>query len=120
MEYEVYRHNDATNEEFEYIDAWFKRVLSEDKYLCDNVQKNLNAGVFVNGELHPELESAPLYFQKTVRQLLMDHRRAEKEAGRELWPSSRSLRRSGHTKELDEFCSGLACTMSQDRDVVEW
>ncbi|KAJ5682107.1 uncharacterized protein N7477_002047 [Penicillium maclennaniae] len=61
MEYEVYRHNEASDYDFEYIDSFFKRVLDEDKYLCNAAQKNLNAGVFVNGQLHPRLESAPLF-----------------------------------------------------------
>lgn len=53
MEYEVYRHKNATDEEFHKIDSLFKQVLKEDKDLCNAVQKNLNAGVFVNGKLHP-------------------------------------------------------------------
>lgn len=56
MEYDVYRHNDASNEDFTYINEFFKQVLREDKDLCNAAQKNLNAGVFVNGELHPRAE----------------------------------------------------------------
>ena len=84
MEYEVYRHKEASDEDFDYIDSSFKRVLNEDKYLCDEVQKNLNAGVFVNGQLHPGLESAPLFFQNTVRSLLRKHREEEKREKKEL------------------------------------
>lgn len=53
MEYEVYRHKNATDEEFHKIDSFFKQVLKEDKDLCNAVQKNFSAGVFVNGKLHP-------------------------------------------------------------------
>jgi hypothetical protein len=56
MEYEVYRHNDATDEEFNKISEMFKQVLREDKDLCNGAQRNLNAGIFVNGELHPRTE----------------------------------------------------------------
>ena len=47
---EVYRNNDATDEDFNIISDMYKRIMSEDKYLCINSQKNLTAGVFVNGE----------------------------------------------------------------------
>jgi hypothetical protein len=56
MEYEVYRNNDATEEAFTYISDFFKVVLKEDKDLCNGAQKNLQAGVFLNGELHPHAE----------------------------------------------------------------
>lgn len=60
MEYEVYRHKDATDEEFTYISDTFKRILQEDKDLCNAAQKNLNGSIFVNGELHPTAEKASL------------------------------------------------------------
>ena len=56
MEYEVYRQNEASDKDFNYIDGFFKQVLYEDKDLCEGAQKNLNAGIFTNGELHPERE----------------------------------------------------------------
>jgi hypothetical protein len=109
MEYEVYRHVDASDEDFEYIDSFFKRVLDEDKHLCNNAQKNLNAGVFINGELHPQLESAPLYFQNVVRRLVTEHRKTEEAKGEEIWPTRRSIPPSQGTEEDEAFCSGLAC-----------
>lgn len=56
MEYEVYRSIEASDEAFETIDSLFKQVLKEDKELCNNAQRNLNAGVFTNGQLHPSKE----------------------------------------------------------------
>lgn len=56
MEYEVYRHNDATDAEFTEISDFFKNIMREDKDLCNGAQKNLNAGIFLNGELHPRAE----------------------------------------------------------------
>lgn len=108
MEYEVYRHKQATDEEFEHIDSFFKRVLAEDKDLCNATQENLNAGYLVNGQLHPDLESAPLYFQSLVRGLLKQHRAKEQEVGREVWPA-RQETVGAITKEDMEFCSGLGC-----------
>lgn len=56
VENEVYRHKNATDEEFDKINAFYHQVLAEDKDLCDGSQKNVNAGVYVNGEFHPEKE----------------------------------------------------------------
>lgn len=56
IENEVYRHKDATDENFDDIMRFYKQVLTEDKMLCDRAQRNLDAGVCVNGELHPEKE----------------------------------------------------------------
>ncbi|ENH68093.1 Putative dioxygenase subunit alpha yeaW [Fusarium oxysporum f. sp. cubense race 1] len=118
MEYEVYRHKDATDEEFERTNSFFKRVLGEDKYLCDAVQKNLEAGVFTNGELHPDLESAPIFFQNTVRQIVTEHRRKEQDSKAEIWPARRHVANSEVTKGDDEFCDGLAC--KADNADMEW
>ncbi|KAJ5610170.1 Rieske domain protein [Penicillium lagena] len=109
MEYEVYRHVNATDDEFEYVDSFFKRVLKEDKDLCEGAQRNLNAGVFVNGQLHPELESGPLYIQKLVRDLLTSHQAREKQEKKEIWPASPDVTGFGATEEDVAFCSGLAC-----------
>lgn len=108
MEYEVYRHKEASDEDFEYIDSFFKRVLDEDKHLCNAAQKNLNSGVFVNGQLHPDLESAPLFFQNTVRRLITTHREEEKREKGEIWPARQSSAGSATAEDI-EFCSGLSC-----------
>lgn len=56
MEYEVYKQKDATDEEFAEISDFFKNVMREDKELCNEAQKNLSSGIFLNGELHPRVE----------------------------------------------------------------
>lgn len=61
IENEVYRHHSANDEEFASIMAFYKQVLTEDKDLCNGTQRNLNAGVFLNGELHPEKEKVCIY-----------------------------------------------------------
>lgn len=62
VENEVYRHKNATDEEFEKINAFYHQVLAEDKDICDGSQKNINEGVYVNGEFHPEKEKVSKYF----------------------------------------------------------
>ncbi|KAL1964458.1 hypothetical protein VTN77DRAFT_6884 [Rasamsonia byssochlamydoides] len=113
MEYEVYRHRDASDADFQHIDSFFKRVLDEDKHLCNAAQRNLNAGVFVNGPLHPELEKGPLYFQRLVRRMVMEHHARERSEKREIWPARQRLMTgstgSTTTEEDIAFCSGMAC-----------
>ena len=56
MEYDVFRHNNTDDENFKRINEFFKQVLQEDKDLCNGTQKNLEGGIFINGQLHPEKE----------------------------------------------------------------
>ncbi|KAF4472234.1 cytochrome P450 oxidoreductase [Fusarium albosuccineum] len=119
MEYEVYRHKNASDEDFNRIDQMFKRILGEDKWLCNNAQKNPNAGVFVNGEMHPRMEQGPLYFQNRVRQLLKSHHKLEEAAKKEIWPAQQALPRDASGTEQDMgFCSGLAC--GKDEGALAW
>ncbi|KAJ5651851.1 hypothetical protein N7507_009277 [Penicillium longicatenatum] len=107
MRYEVYRHKDATDEAFSLISDMYKRIMSEDKYLCILSQKNLNAGVFVNGELHPEMEAGPLHFQKTVREVVTEHHKKEREAGHEIWPAAERSRKSVSSQDDTPVQSAL-------------
>ena len=56
IEYEVFRHKNATDESFAEINAFYVQVLEEDKQLVNAAQENLSAGVYTSGELHPERE----------------------------------------------------------------
>ncbi|QKX64599.1 uncharacterized protein TRUGW13939_11774 [Talaromyces rugulosus] len=115
MRYEVYRNKNATDEDFDYVNSMYKRIMSEDKYLCDLTQKNLNRGVFVNGLLHPEKEKGPLYFQKMVRDVVTEHYNREQKAKREIWPARQTLPELSIASEKDiEFCSGLSCNTGND------
>ena len=67
MEYDVFRQKHASEENFLKIDGFFKQVLKEDKDLCNGAQGNLNGGVFTNGQLHPDKEMGPLFFQEPRR-----------------------------------------------------
>jgi hypothetical protein len=72
VENEVYRHKDSTDKEFDDINAFYRQVLNEDKELCEGAQRNLGAGVFVNGELHPNKENVRIRFLQAVKVALTD------------------------------------------------
>lgn len=122
MKYEVYRNKSSSTEDFDLINQMYKRIMSEDKDLCINTQKNLNNGVSVNGELHPKMEKGPLYFQTTVREIVTEHRENEEKEGKEIWPARQRLPETtaaGVSKEDDEFCRELDMTGKKgQRDVV--
>lgn len=88
MYYEVWRNKHATDDEFDTISSLFKKVMSEDKLLCERAQANINSGVFVNGEMHPIKESGPLYFQNRCRETVREHFEREKAAGFQIWPAT--------------------------------
>ncbi|PYI23959.1 ISP domain-containing protein [Aspergillus violaceofuscus CBS 115571] len=111
IENEVYRHRDATDEEFDNINAFYRQVLEEDKELCVGVQTNLSTGVFINGELHPSKEKGPIHFQQSLREMVMEHRQKEEaQGGREIWPALPAVTGDMKTDRLAEeerFCSQL-------------
>jgi hypothetical protein len=131
MEYEVYRHKDTPEAEFTEISDFFKQVLREDKDLCNAAQKNLNAGIFTNGQLHPNAEKVsyegnsnsenlelkykkgPLYFQKLVRDLVFKHRQEEEEADQDIWPATPQHVQSAKVDEELQFCQGLDCALEK-------
>ena len=114
MMYEVYRHKDAKDADFELIDAMYKRIMSEDKFLCMNAQKNLNTGVFVNGEMHPTMEKGPLFFQKKVREAVQEHYQKESDIGEQIYPARQILPRNAVASSKDiSFCKGM-CPRAQE------
>lgn len=114
MQYEVYRHNDASDEEFQDIDKFFKQVESEDKDLCTAAQKNLNSGTYIAGDLHSFNEKGVLFFQNHVKELVMAHRESERESGGEIWPTRQVPLRNGLQEEI-QFCESL-CTKDAKMD----
>ena len=115
MRYEVYRNKNSSEEEFQMVNAIYKRIMSEDKDLCNQAQRNINAGVFINGEMHPRLEKGPLYFQKVVRDTVTAHYKREQTAKQEIWPARQQLPSTATVSKQDiEFCSGLACQVNQE------
>lgn len=109
MQYEVYRHKDATDEEFKEMDDFFKQVESEDKALCTAAQKNLNSGTYVSGELHPFNEKGVLHFQELVKQTVMEHRSMEEKAGKDIWPARKSTLLPESLSEELQFFQALSC-----------
>lgn len=123
MQYQVFRSKHASDEAFDTVNQIYKRVMSEDKYLCDRAQRNINAGIFVNGELHPRLEKGPLYFQKMVRDTVTEHWRREQVAKQEIWPARQTLPMSGNgaaSLEDMKFCSGLAPCATTAPEGLAW
>jgi hypothetical protein len=88
MRYEVYRNKNAPDDAFQKISQMYRRVMSEDKVLCEGSQKNLNSGVFVNGEMHPRMEKGPIFFQRCVRDAVTEHHQREQTVGTQISPAS--------------------------------
>ena len=110
MHYEIYRNKNSAEEDFKAIADMYARVMAEDKVLCDRAQQNLNTGVFINGQLHSKFEKAPIFFQNTVREIITEHFKREKEAGAEVWPARQKLPDNAQVSQEDmEICNGLAC-----------
>lgn len=107
MEYEVYRKIDGNSEEFDRVNQLFKRVLAEDKWLCNETQKNLEAGIYVNGPMHPDYEAGPLYFQSLVKTAIFAHRKEEEKQKSLIWPAVPDV--ESRVDEEEAFCTGLSC-----------
>lgn len=108
-------------EEFKAVDEIYKRVMSEDKALCNAAQQNLQAGVFVNGALHPRLEQGPLHFQSQVRDTVTEHYKKEQAAAKEIHPARQEMPNSKPgevSKEDIAFCSGLSCSTTSS--ILAW
>lgn len=140
VHYEVYRHKGSTEEEFRTIADTYARVMKEDKALCNRAQANLNAGVFINGELHPRWEKGssiiltttarstttnkipppgPLHFQSQVREVITEHFQREKAEGREIWPARQQLPKDATSESDMEICNGLSCG-TQAPSILSW
>ncbi|KAF1355897.1 ISP domain-containing protein [Lizonia empirigonia] len=123
MYYEVWKNRNSSREEFDRLNIVYKRVMAEDKVLCERAQENINAGVFTNGELHPHLEKGPLFFQKRCREIVMEHAKREKAAGKQIWPAKQALEKGGNSaisNEDVEFCEGLACGNDDEKSELAW
>ncbi|KAJ4290898.1 hypothetical protein N0V90_010094 [Kalmusia sp. IMI 367209] len=121
IENEVYRNKKATDKQFDDLCEFYKQVLDEDKQLCDGAQENLSAGVYVNGEFHPDKERGPLHFQAEVRKELMEHRqKEERQGGIEIWPALPKRTQSGRSAEEERFCEKLEAESCSARAELAW
>lgn len=121
MSYQIFRNKNSTEEQFQSIHQLYAKVVSEDKILCELSQRNLEAGVFVNGQMHPRLEKGPLYFQKVVRETVREQVEKEKKLGREIWPARQRLQEGEDEVSLEDvqLCEGLACD-SGKKSTLAW
>ncbi|KAJ5692549.1 hypothetical protein N7462_001972 [Penicillium macrosclerotiorum] len=119
MNYEIYRNRNSSDADFKLISEMYARVMSEDKVLCINAQKNLDRGVFISGQLHPKYEKAPLFFQSTVRDVITEHFNREKSEGHQIWPARQKLPENSQVGDADEaICTGLSC--GAQKEVLAW
>ncbi|KAH7185031.1 Rieske [2Fe-2S] iron-sulfur domain-containing protein [Fusarium flagelliforme] len=121
MSYQIFRNTKSSDADFRAAAELYARVVSEDKDLCIGAQKNLEAGVFISGELHPRLEHGPLSFQDGHRDAIHEHVKLEKAAGRQIWPARQRLPEGEAAKknqEDEELCSSLSCGGLQE--VLAW
>ncbi|RMY19439.1 hypothetical protein D0867_04684 [Hortaea werneckii] len=115
MHYEVYKNKHSSDEDFRFIADMYRKVMGEDKVLCEGQMGNLKTGVFTSGELHPQWERGPLFFQHTIRKIVTEHFRREKELGREIFPAKRGLPKNEKVDEEDlEMCGGGSCPAEQE------
>lgn len=102
LQYEVYRHKNASESDFKKVEEILQQTASEQEAPAE---KNLRAGVLV--------DQTPLQFQNQVYQLVEHHRKLEGVAGREIRPAQQILDKSATKTEQDESlyssCSGLSC-----------
>lgn len=113
--YEVFRNQHSSEEDFQQTNSMLKRITKEGQGPCDQAQKDLNAGVLANGELHPHPEKGPLYFQKMCREEVVDWHKREQAADQEIWPARQKLPTSaGEASEDVDFCNGLSCSTSKE------
>lgn len=120
MSYEIYRNKTSSQEDFKLISESYARVMSEDKVLIAGQQKNLNAGVFEAGEMHPRWEKGPLYFQTQVRAAVLEHAELEKREGEEIWPARHRMEGGDEVSVGDiELCKALDAECGKGK-ALEW
>lgn len=79
----------------------------------------MDRGLFVNGEMHPRVESAALHHQAKGREAVKRHLEREKVAGREIWPARQEGNEDEVSRDDEEICRGLACG-SEKKEVLAW
>ncbi|BGP17508.1 hypothetical protein JCM10213_008242 [Rhodosporidiobolus nylandii] len=105
IHFDVFRHEDCTDEQFKEAFDFFQQVETEDKDLCAGTQKGLEMGTYTSGTLHPERESGVIYWQKRHIELLQQHFKEEQVAGHEINLAARPYK--GSSTDADQFLSEL-------------
>lgn len=114
--YEVYRNKSSSDEDFDAVDGMYHRVMTEDKGLCAAAQRNIETGVFINGDMHPFKEKGSLFCQTLTRAAVMGHRGQEVAVNAEIWPAQQAAPPETSSTQGDiDFCSALGnCAVSKD------
>lgn len=122
MHYQMFRNQKSPQENFDKINHLYKQVMAEDKELCVGAQSNLRRGVFINGAMHPRLESASLHVQAKIRDVISEHLEKEKEAGNQIWPALQRWSAEDTATEEDEaLCAGLSTGCSSlAQETLAW
>jgi hypothetical protein len=119
LEYEVYRHKDCSQEDFDTMNPFFKQVELEDRDLCNAVQRSLETNTYVNGPLHPHNEKGVIYFKQLVKNVLCQHIEAERKLGTKIFPARRGTDDKSVAAE-ETFCR-LACDGSFGKtSIPQW
>ena len=121
MQYQVFRNKNSSEESFQLLNQIYKRIMSEDKELCKQAQKNLDRGIFINGEMHPRMEKGPLYFQNECRETVTEHFKREQAARKEIWPARQQLPETANVSQKDvDFCANLPCRQDSVQEGLVW
>jgi Ring hydroxylating alpha subunit (catalytic domain) len=140
LEYDIYNRKGAHPSEIKNFIEFLKEVEQEDFDLCEATQKNLNSGVYMSGPLHPVKENGVLcesiiidnlclytdlgtVYQVKTKEMIMEHLKLEKEAGKEIHPAFAGLKYAGEKgKEADALCKSLDCLAGEgiNADQFEW
>lgn len=115
VEYEVYRHKNASDTEFKKTDDVFKRIFAENESIFSNAEKSITAAT--NASTRSRIEPVPLYFQSQVYESLEHHKDLEEAAGKPIRPAQQVVTNSV-TDQDSELCAGLTC--GDDAKKLEW
>ena len=108
VRYEIYRHKDTSDEDFEHTHEAYKLMVSEDETVYSETQQGISARISADGELQPRNANSPLYFQTIVRDLVEQHQEMEEQAQGEVWPARQRLPQEAAVSKDDmDFCSKL-------------
>lgn len=119
MHYQIFRNKNAKQELFDLINVLYKQVMDEDKGLACGVQKNMERGLFINGQMHPRVESSALHLQAKTREAVKEHAAKEKVVGRQIWPAAQTPSSDLASREDEDFCASLSC-VSTDQNGLLW
>lgn len=118
MHYQIFRNRNAKQEHFDKINTLYKQVMLEDKGLASGVQKNMERGHFVNGLLHPQVESAVIHQQAKTREAVMQHAAEESNKGCQIWPVAQPPTTDVVSNEDVSFCVSLNCNPTRQSSLA--